>query len=433
MDPVIVGVIGLIALIVFMALGMPVAFAMALVGVGGYIWLAGLTPGLSLLGLVPFSTAFTYTFSVIPLFILMGQFAYHAGLITDLYSTANTWLGRLRGGLAMATVAASAGFAAVSGSSTAAAATIGSVGIPEMLKHKYSPSLAAGSATAGATLAIMIPPSMLFIIYCSLVEESIGKLFVAGIIPGVLLTFSLFMAIYTTILFNPSAGPRGPKTSFKEKMLSLKNTWGIITLFIVVIGGIYFGFFTPTEAAAVGACGAFLFAAFKRRLNLQNLKSSLLDTGQTTAMIFALLIAAGIFSKFLALSTLPWKLTEFVTALEVSRYVVLTGIFVIYLILGSIMSSIEMVIITLPIFHPLIVSLGFDPIWFGVMTVAMVEVGVMTPPVGINVYVIKGVAKSIPLYVIFRGTVPFVAAILVVIIILTVFPQLVLFLPRLMR
>ena len=433
MDPFYIGIIGLIALLFLMAIGMPVAFAMAFVGVAGYILLTGLEAGLSLLGLVPFSTAFTYTFSVIPLFILMGQFAFHAGLVGELYSTANTWLGRLPGGLAMATVAASAGFAAVSGSSTAAAATIGAVGIPEMRRHNYSEALAAGSATAGGTLAIMIPPSMLFIIYCSLVEESVGKLFIAGIIPGILLTFSLFAAIYVTILLNPEAGPRGLQTTFREKVLSLKGTWGIIVLFIVVIGGIYSGVFTPTEAAAVGACGAFIFTVGKRRLTIQNLKSSLLDTGKTTAMIFALLIAAGLFSKFLALSTLPVTLTKFVSGLEISRYAVVAGIFVIYLILGSIMSSIEMVIITLPIFHPLIVALGFDSIWFGVVTVAMVEVGVMTPPVGINVYVISGVAPDIPLYVIFRGIVPFVIAMLISIAILTVFPQIALFLPGFMR
>ncbi|MEW6664550.1 MAG: TRAP transporter large permease [Thermodesulfobacteriota bacterium] len=433
MDSSTVGALGLIVMLGLMALGMPIAFAMALVGAGGYVWLAGLKAGLSLLGMVPFSTAFTYTFSVIPLFILMGQFAFHAGLVTDLYRTANVWLGRLPGGLAMATIGASAGFAAVSGSSTAAAATIGTVCIPEMRRHDYAPSLSAGSAAAGGTLAIMIPPSMLFIIYCSLVEESVGKLFIAGIIPGIVLSLLFILAIYLTVRMDPWAGPRGAKTTILEKMISLRKTWEILTLFFVVMGGIYAGLFTPTEAAAVGAFGSFIFAVGKRRLTFKNLTSSLLDTGRTTAMIFALLIAAGIFSNFLAISQLPVKLTGFVTGLAISKYIIFSGICSIYLALGCIMSSIEMIIITLPIFYPMILSLGFDPIWFGVVTVAMVEVGVLTPPVGINVYVISGTAKDIPLYTIFRGVTPFVLSIFLLILLLTLFPQLTLFLPRLMR
>lgn len=433
MDPVVVGVIGIVVLLILMALGMPIAFAMALVGAAGYMWLGGLQPGLSLLGLVPFSAAFSYTFSVIPLFILMGQFAYHAGLVTDLYQTANIWLGRLPGGLAIATIAASAGFAAVSGSSTAAAATMGTAAIPEMMKHKYSPSLAAGSATAGGTLAIMIPPSMLFIIYGSLVEESVGKLFIAGIIPGILLTLCLVLGVYVSILINPAAGPRGKRTTFRQKMISLKATREILFLFLLVMGGIYLGLFTPTEAAAVGACGAFFIGLAKKKLTFLNLKACFLDTGRTSAMIFALLIAAGIFSSFLARSRLPWAMSAFVTGLAVSRYFIFGGICAIYLVLGSMMSSIEMVIITVPIFYPLILALGFNPLWFGVVTVAMVEVGVMTPPVGINVYVIKGVAPNIPLYTIFRGVTPFVLAILFCIVILTVFPSLALYLPGLMR
>jgi len=432
MDPIVVGAIGIIALVVLMLLGMHIGITMCVVGFLGFAYLVGFPAALGLLKTVPFATASNFALTVIPLFVLMGQFAFYSGLSRDLYDFSYKWLGHLPGGLSIATIGACAGFAAICGSSPATAATMGTVALPEMKKYNYSQSLSTGSIAAGGTLGILIPPSVGFILYGVIAEESIGKLFTAGIIPGLMLALFYSLAVYLVVRRKPELGPPGPNTSFGEKIKSLKGVWGVIALFLVVIGGMFAGIFTANEAAAVGAFGAMLFMASRGKMNRETVYKALVETGRTTAMIFIILIGAFVFGYFLAVTKIPMTLADFVSALAVSRYVILAFILVVYIFLGCIMDSLAMVLLTVPIFLPVVKSLGFDPIWFGVIMVMVMEQGLITPPVGLNVYVISGVAKDVPLDVIFRGIYPFWFAIIVAIIVLTAFPQLALFLPQLM-
>jgi len=428
-----IGVIGIAVLLTLMLLRVPIAFAMGITGLAGLMYVSGVGPGLAQLRLAPYTVASSYTLSVIPLFILMGQFAYHSELSRELYAAAYKWLGRLPGSLAMATVASCAAFGAVCGSSPATAATMGIVAIPEMRRYNYDPALACGATAAGGGLGILIPPSVVLILYGLMAEESIGALFMAGILPGIALAVLWMLTIYFMSVRNPKFGPRGPASSFREKLLSLKGVWGMVVLFAVVLGGIYMGLFTPTEAGAAGAFGAFLFALSRRKMKWQAFKSSLLETGSMTAMIFLILIGATIFGYFLAVTRIPMSMATFLAELEVSRYIIFAGVFLVYLLLGCLMSSLAMIILTVPIFYPTVTALGFDPIWFGIIIVLAVELGVITPPVGINVYVIKGVAKDVPITTIFRGTIPFVITGILFVVILTVFPQMATFLPSLMK
>jgi tripartite ATP-independent transporter DctM subunit len=306
---------------------------------------------------------------------------------------------------------------------------MGMVAIPEMDKYKYDPKLSTGCVAAGGTLGILIPPSIGFIIYGILTEESIGKLFIAGFLPGALLAFLFISAIYIQCRLNPEIGPPGPETTGKEKIKSLAGTWGMLLLFIIVMGGIYFGIFTPTEAAGVGAFGAFLFALFKRKLNVQTLIQCLLQTGQTTAMIFLIIIGANIFSTFLGLARLPMGLADFIAGLALPKLMVLAGIVLIFVVLGCVMDCYAIMILTVPIIFPVIQALQFDPIWFGVLMVIVLEVGLITPPVGLNVFVLKAAAPNVPLSTIFKGIWPFLAAAVLCIVIITMFPQIATFLP----
>ncbi|MEJ2640093.1 MAG: TRAP transporter large permease, partial [Desulfosarcinaceae bacterium] len=333
---------------------------------------------------------------------------------------------------AMATVLACAGFAAVCGSSLATGATMGMVAIPEMNKYAYDDRLSTGCVAAGGTLGILIPPSIGFIIYGILTEESIGKLFMAGIVPGILLASLFILAIYIQCRLMPQMGPQGDRTTLKTKFKSLGGTWGMLLLFIVVMGGIYFGVFTPTEAAGIGAFGAFLFTLFKRKLSMQNLVACLFETGKTTAMIFLIIIGANIFSTFLGLARIPMGLADFIAGLALPRMLILVGIILIYVILGCIMDCYAIMILTVPIIFPVIQALQFDPIWFGVLMVIVLEVGLITPPVGLNVFVLKAAAPNVPLTVIFQGIWPFLLAALLCIFILTLYPQIALFLPSMM-
>jgi len=425
-----IGILGILALFVLLALRMYIGMAMALVGFLGLWVLVGYHAGSSILGLTPFSEGTSYTLSVIPLFVLMGQFAFVSGISRDIYQTVYAWMGHFRGGLAMATIVACAGFAAICGSSLATGATMAMVAIPEMEKYKYDPRLSTGSIAAGGTLGILIPPSLGFVIYGILTELSIGQLFMAGFIPGFVLASLFILAIYVQCRRSPAMGPSGEPKSLKFKIRSLSGTWGMLLLFIVVMGGIYMGIFTPTEAAGVGAFGAFLFALFRRKLNFKTLIQSLVDTGKTTAMIFLIIIGANIFSSFLGMTKIPMALADFMVTLELPRLVVLAAIILVYIVLGCVMDCYAIMILTVPILFPVIEALHFDPIWFGVLMVIVLEVGLITPPVGLNVFVIKGAAPDVPMTTIFRGIWPFLVAALLMIVLLIAFPQIALFLPQ---
>jgi C4-dicarboxylate transporter DctM subunit len=432
MTPLIIGYIGIALLIVLLFSGVHISLSMGVIGFLGIAYLSGMDAGLIVLKTVPFTTFSNYGLSVIPLFILMGIVCFHAGISKELYETVHKWFGHLRGGLAMATVAACAAFAAVSGSSLATAATMGTVALPEMKRYNYDPALATGSVAAGGSIGILIPPSVPLIIYGILANQSIGKLFMAGIIPGILEAVFYIITIYILCRIKPHIGPPGPRTSFVEKVVSLKATWGVLILFVVVIGGIYLGVFSPTEAAGVGACGACIFALVRGRLGWSNFKSSLLGSVKTVSMIFMILLGAMILGYFLATTRLPFDLAEIIGGLPVNRYIVLILILVIFILLGCVMDSLAIIILTIPIFFPLIVALEFDPIWFGILVVRGAEIGLITPPVGMNVFVIKGIAKDVPMFTIFRGIIPFIFADLCHLTLLLAVPQLSTFLPSLM-
>jgi tripartite ATP-independent transporter DctM subunit len=432
MTPLAVGYIGIAVLVIMLFSGIHIAVVMGLIGFLGIVYLSGWEPALSVLGAVPYSAFGNVDLSVAPLFILMGSFCFHAGLSRDLFDTVHKWLGHFRGGLAMATVGACAGFAAVSGSSLATAATMGTVALPEMRRYKYDPALATGSVAAGGTIGILIPPSVILIIYAVLTEQSVGKLFLAGFIPGVLEAVFYIGVIFIICKIKPSMGPPGPKSSFIEKIISLKGTWVVILLFLLVIGGLYFGVFSPTEAAGVGAGGAFIFALARGRLNWQNFKESLISTTKTTAMIFTILVGAMIFGYFLAITRLPFELADYIGTLPVNRYVIIVLILVLYLFLGCVMDAMGMILLTVPILFPVAETLGFNPIWFGIIIVRVFEMASITPPVGMNVFVLKGVAKDVPLGTIFRGIIPFLIADFFHVTLLVAVPQVALFLPNLM-
>jgi C4-dicarboxylate transporter DctM subunit len=433
MTPFEVGLIGIGILLIILFSGMQIGFGMGFVGFLGFAVLIGFGPALGLLKTVPYSTFSSYNLSVIPLFILMGTFAHFAGLSEDLYEAVYKWLGNLRGGLAMATVGACACFAAISGSSLATAATFGRVALPEMRRYNYDPALATGSVAAGGSMGILIPPSVILIIYGIITEQSIGKLFIAGFIPGVIEALGYMIVIAIITRFNPALGPRGPRTGFVEKLTALSKTWEVVFLFLIVIGGIYLGVFTPTEAAGIGAFGAFVFSLLKRRLGIETFKETLASTVTTTAMIFVIILGAMILGYFLSVTRIPFELAGFVAGLPVNRYLILSLVLIVFLALGCVMDSMAIVLLTMPIFFPLIVQLGFDPIWFGIIVVRVTEMGLITPPVGLNVFIIKGVAPDVPIGTIFRGIIPFLMADACEVVLLIALPQLVLFLPSMMK
>lgn len=432
MEPLTIGLIGIFCMMLLLILRMPIGLGLAVVGFLGFSLLSTGTAGFSMLAMVAYKTGASYTLSVIPLFILMGQFATHSRMGFELYQTVYRWIGALPGGLAMASIAACAGFAAISGSSMATAATLGMVALPEMKRYKYDDALATGCVAAGGTLGILIPPSTVMIIYGILTEQPIGTLFIAGILPGILLSGLFIMTIYLITRRNPSLGPPGPKFPLKEKIRSLKDTWGTFSLFFLIIGGLYAGWFTPTEAAGVGAGGALLITLIKRRLTRQTLTDTLVETTLTTGMIFMILIGANIFGYFLTVSQMPDQISTWMTGLGVNRYVVMAIICLIYIVLGCLMDGLASMILTLPIVYPLVTGLGFDPIWFGVVITVLMEMSLITPPVGMNVFIISGVSPDVPMHTIFRGILPFFLAMVVCLILLMIFPQIALYLPATM-
>ena len=433
MDPVTVGVLGTVLLVLLLLMGMPIAFMMMLVGSLGIWKLSALTAALPIVAQTLYSSASHYPYTIIPLFIIMGSFAGATGITRELYVTFDKWFRRLPGGLGVATIAACAGFAALSGSSVAAAAAMGNVALPEMRRFGYAPRLATGVVVAGGTLSFLIPPSLGFIVYGMLTEQSIGKLLISGILPGIALSIAYSMVVIGWAKLNPALAPASTeKVSFKEKIVALKGIWETALVFFIVMGGIYLGFINPTEAGAVGAFALFIIAIIKRRLTGKMIVSCLLEATRITVMVLFLVAGATVFSYFLALSTIPTQVSVWIAGLEVSRYAVLAILLLIYFFLGCFLDSISMMVLTLPVVFPVIESLHFHPIWFGVVAVLMMEAGLITPPVGLNVYTLAGIAKDVPMAEIFKGAAPFLLAIILIVVILTLFPEIALFLPSLM-
>ncbi len=428
-----IGIIGLVVMLLLIFLKVPVAFSFMLVGFIGVSLLTSLDTGLDFMALKSYHTSYSYGLTVVPLFILMGMYAFYSGLGGNLFFSADKWLGHLPGGLAIATIGACAGFSAICGSTIATAATMGSVALPEMEKHKYAPSLATGTVATGGTLGILIPPSTILIVYGILTEQPIGALFMAGILPGLLLAFLLMTTIYTICRRNPQLGPRGAITSFREKLTALPSLGGVLVLFVLIIGGIYLGVFTPSEGAGVGAFLVFLFLLLKRVNIRKNFMSSLAQATEITGMTMIILVGAMMMGYFLGLTRIPILLADFAAGLEVNRYLILAIILLFFIGMGCMMDSLAMLTLTMPIIFPVVMALGFDPIWFGVIIVVILEMGAITPPVGINVYVISGIAKHVPLHVIFRGIFPFLIPLFICAGLLVAFPQIALFLPNLLR
>jgi C4-dicarboxylate transporter, DctM subunit len=427
------GIIGIIILVFLLYSKMPVGVAMGFLGLMGFSCVVTFEAGLNLLARDVWGVFSSYNLTVIPLFVFMGQIAFHAGISRRLYDSAYVLFGHRRGGLAMTTVGACAGFSAICGSTNATAATMATVTLPEMKRYGYDMGLATGTVAAAGSLGILIPPSVIFIVYGILTEQSIGKLFAAGILPGILLCFLFLMTIYLRVRKNPSLAPPGPRTSFKEKFRSFAGVIETLILFALVMGGIFFGFFTPTEAAAIGAFLTILIAVLRRQLTRDAFVKSLADTTKISCMIMVIVTGAVIFGHFMAITRVPYELAEWVSSLPLPPHAVMGVIILVYLFGGCFMDALAMIMLTIPIFFPVVQTLGFDPIWFGVVIVLITEMGVITPPVGVNVYVVYGVAKDVPLENIFRGVFPMLLALLLCNLILLMFPQIALFLPNLMN
>ena len=432
-DPLLVGITAFLVLIFLLAITVPIGVAMMLCGVGGLAMIIGLVPSLSLFGTTVMQSVVTYDLSIIPLFILMGALASRSGLSQELYDAFNAWLGGFRGGLALATVGACGAFAAICGSSVATAATMSKVALPEMKKYRYSDSMATGSVAAGGIIGILIPPSVILVLYGLLTESSIGDLFIAGFLPGILTILVFMIVISIVIRLHPESGPAGEKSTWKQKLNATLKTWAIMALFATVIGGIYFGVFTPTEAAGVGAFGALFIAFSRKRLNREMMKEALLETGQTSAMIFTILIGAITLNNLVIFSGLANALADFVSGLDLSPASVMLIILLMYLIMGCFLDALAMILLTVPIFYPIVLDLGYDPIWFGIIVVMVVELGLITPPIGMIVFVIKGMVQSVPLVSIYKGVLPFVIGQMLLIIAVFLIPDIALWLPETAR
>ena len=433
MSPETTGIAGIALLLFLFLLRMPVAFAMAFAGFIGFAYLSGIESAFTLLAHDIFETLSSYPLSVIPLFILMGSFAFASGISQRLYTTSYTWVGQLKGGLTVATVIACSGFAAICGSTAATAATMGKIALPEMKKYGYDDELATGTVAAAGTLGILIPPSTVLIVYGILTEESIGKLFVAGILPGFLLSLFFIATVIVLCLRNPDIGPPGPQTTWKQKLRATTGIIEAVLLFLLTIGGLFLGWFSPTQAGAIGAFGALAIGVMRRRLRLKIAIEAAKDGLRTACMVLFIITGATVFGHFLAISNIPFVLAEWVGGLPIPPIAVMAVMIFIYFIGGFFMDSMALIVVTIPIFFPVVMKLGFDPIWFGVIIVLVGEMGVITPPVGVNVFVIKGIAPDIPLRRIFRGILPFLVALIILTVLMTVFPKIATFLPGLIR
>lgn len=425
--------LGFAAIFALALLRVPLAFAMGVVGVVGLGLMRGWAPAFASAAQVVQETGFAYTLSVIPLFILMGNFVARAGLAHELFHATFAFIGHVRGGLAHATILACAGFSAICGSSIATAATMSKVAYPSMRKLGYSDSLSSGTVAAGGTLGILIPPSAILVIYGIVTETSIGKLFAAGVIPGIISAALLMLTIALVTARDPEHAPAAPRVAWSERLSALRSIWGVALLVIAVLGGIYGGVFTATEGAGIGASGAFFFALLRRTLTWRVLWSVLVESARTTAMLFALLITATIFANFVNFTSMPGDLKSLITQSGLSPIMVIIAMMAIYVLLGTVMEELTMVLLTLPLFFPIIVSLGFDPLWFGVLIVVIIQIGLISPPVGMNLFVLNSLLPDVGLRTIFRGVWPFVAMQLVILAILIAFPALSLWLPGFMK
>jgi len=433
MSPTLVGIIGLILLFVLIFTKMPVGFLMALLGVGGFAYLVTVDAALNLMAKDLYDVFGSYNLTVIPLFILMGQIAFHSGISSRLFKVAYTFIGHWPGGMAVATLGACTGFSAICGSTNATAATMAAVTLPEMKKYQYQDSLATGVVAAGGSLGILIPPSVIFIIYGIMTEQSIGKLFMAGIVPGLLLTVLFILTVVTWATLKPELAPRGPRTSLKEKLDSLAGLIETLILFALVMGGLFWGIFTPTEAGAIGAMGTLVIATVRRNISLKAFIQALFETTRISCMVLVIVAGATVFGHFLAITRIPFDVASWVTGFNLPPHLIMALIIAVYLIGGCFIDALAFIMLTVPIFYPVIVSMGYDPMWFGVVIVMVTQIGVITPPVGVNVYVVSGVARTVPLEVIFKGVLPLLIALVVGVLLMIPFPQIALFLPALMQ
>ncbi|MFW6206598.1 MAG: TRAP transporter large permease [Gemmatimonadota bacterium] len=424
------GILGVAALFILLMVGVPIAFAMAIVGVAGIWILEGAGPALAHAVLVPWDEGRSFVFVTIPLFVLMGQLVYHTGLATDLYDAVRAWIGKVPGGMAITTVFASGGFGAVTGSSIATVATMGAMIMPEMRRYKYDPRLATGSLAASGTLGILIPPSVIFIFYGVMTETSIGALFIAGIVPGILTAFMYASIILVRCLITPSLGPPGPGATWKERWSSTVGLIPIFGLFALVIGGIYAGIFTPTEAAGVGCAGVLVTAGVRRSLTRDGMARALEETALISAMIFAIIVGGYLFARFLAVTGTTQSLVAILVGMEFGRVLFLVVLIFLYIALGAMLDVFGMLVLTIPFVMPVIAELGIDPVWFGVFAVIMAELALVTPPIGANVFVMRRTAPEVPMSEIFMGVFPFVLGELVIIALLIAFPELALWLPE---
>jgi tripartite ATP-independent transporter DctM subunit len=424
-----VAVIGFLSLFVLMLLRVPVGMAMGLVGVTGFSYLVNGDAALKIIGHTSMRTVTDYTFGVIPMFLLMGAFVSNSGMSRELFRAANAFLGHLKGGLGIATIAACAGFAAISGSSVATAATFSTVAYPEMRRFNYPQSFATGVIAAGGTLGAMLPPSTVLAVYGIITEQDIGKLFIAGILPGALAATMYITTVTIIGLVRPGFLPSGQRAPWSERIAAVRDIWATLLLFFFVIGGLYGGLFTPTEAGGMGAGGAFIIGVLRGRLSRADIRRSLLQATRTAAAVFTVLIGALLFGYFLTITQTPQQVTAFLTGLGIGSYGVLGLIMLMYLVLGCLMDALAMVILTVPIIFPVIKELGFDPIWFGVIIVMTVELGLIHPPVGMIVFVIKSVIQDVTFATIFRGVLPFIVTDLIRLVILIAFPIIALWLP----
>jgi C4-dicarboxylate transporter, DctM subunit len=437
MNPTTIGIIGILIMLLLFLTRMPVAFVMALVGFVGFSIMININAGLALLSRTVFEVFSNYELTTIPLFIFMGQLGFNSGISSRLYDTGYKFLGSIRGGLAMATVSACTAFGAVCGSSPATAATMATVGLPEMRRYNYDDELATGAVASGGGIGMIMPPSVVMIIYGIMTQQSIGALFVSGIIPAILITVLFIICIYIICTMSPTLGPPGESFTWSEKFKSLLGIGETLTIFILVIGGIFLGWFTPTEAAAIGAFGVLVVALVRRQITWDGFIRSIMETLRTSCMVMILIAGATILSKFLAVTRIPFEIAGWVAGLDMPAVWIIAVIIFIYLIGGCFIDALAFITLTVPIFYPVVQQLGYDPIWFGLIIVLVTQIGVITPPVGINVYVVYGVAKTvteegIPLETIFKGTLPFLIAIIIGTVLMTIFPQIVLFLPNIM-
>jgi len=432
MDPTTVGLFSIFALLALLAAGLPVAISMILIGFLSYLAIAGLQPAAGILGMIPFSSLAHDTFTVVPMFVLMGAIAFHGGLGEVIYRFARNWVGHYPGGLAMATVFGCAWFGAISGSSVACAATIGRIALPEMKKYGYRQSLAAGSVVAAGPLDAMIPPSILMVIYASLTETSVGKLLIAGIIPGVITAVIYAITIYIWAVWKPELAPPASRVSWREKLVSAKENWGILLIFVTVIGGIYSGICTSTEAGALGAAIAFIVVAVNRRASVAFFTETIKDTAKSMGLLFFIYVGAMLFSYQFGISRIPFVFAEWLVRIEISPMLVLILIMIMYLILGTFMDTLAMIVLTMPVIFPIVLAFKFDPIWFGILVVHNCEIGMITPPFGITLFAVQAVAPDLPAKEMLAGIWPFLIAALIALAIFIYFPGIALFLPNMM-